>query len=295
MRKFYGKFEALKGISFNLGQGEILGFLGPNGAGKTTTIQILLQIVTPNSGAVNIFGQDAFANREETLQRMNFTSAYVHLFGSLTVWQNLKVFAMLYGLTKYDRIHKLLKEFEAGDLKDKKAATLSSGQLTRVMVVKALLNEPELLLLDEPTSSLDPDIAVKMREILLYIRQDRGLSMLYTSHNMAEIEAMCDRVIFLSHGQIVANDTPAKLTKLIPDHDLRVTFARLPSDLNEFLSGRRIEANVSDHTVHITTANEYIPKILGEMYGAGFDIKDINIEEPNLEDVFLKIARDKTL
>src|SRR3990167_10795965 len=106
LRKFYGKFEALKGISFSLGQGEILGFLGPNGAGKTTTIQILLQIVTPNSGAVNIFGLDAFANREEVLQRMKFTSAYVHLFGSLTVWQNLKVFAMLYGLTKYDRIHK---------------------------------------------------------------------------------------------------------------------------------------------------------------------------------------------
>src|SRR3989338_3139628 len=272
LKKSYGTFEALKGISFELGQGEILGFLGPNGAGKTTTIQMLLQIITPNSGAIKIFGLEAFKNREEVLQRMNFTSAYVHLFGSLTVWQNLKVFAMLYGLKGYERIHKLLKEFEAQDLKDKKAVTLSSGQLTRVMVIKALLNDPELLLLDEPTSSLDPDIAAKMRELLLYIRQDRGISMLYTSHNMAEIEAMCSRVIFLSHGEIVANDTPAKLTKLIPDHDLRVTFAQLPSHLNEFLSSRRIEGNLADHTVHITTANEYIAKILGEMYGAGFDI-----------------------
>lgn len=294
LRKSYSNFEALKGISFDLQPGEILGFLGPNGAGKTTTIQILLQIITPNSGAVNIFGLDAFRNREAVLQRMNFTSAYVHLFGSLTVWQNLKVFARLYGIKDYNRITRLLKEFEAEDLKDKKAVTLSSGQLTRVMVVKALLNEPELLLLDEPTSSLDPDIAVKMREILLQIRQDRGISMLYTSHNMAEIEAMCDRVIFLSHGQIVANDSPAKLTKLIPDHDLRVTFELIPPNLNDWLARQNIEGKIIDHTLHVTTTNEAIPVILGEMYGADFKIKDIMIEEPNLEDVFLKIARDSS-
>ena len=292
LKKSYGTFEALKGISFELGQGEILGFLGPNGAGKTTTIQMLLQIITPNSGAIKIFGLEAFKNREEVLQRMNFTSAYVHLFGSLTVWQNLKVFAMLYGLKGYERIHKLLKEFEAQDLKDKKAVTLSSGQLTRVMVIKALLNDPELLLLDEPTSSLDPDIAAKMRELLLYIRQDRGLSMLYTSHNMAEIEEMCDRVIFLSHGQIVANDTPDKLTKLIPDHQLMVTFEHQPEGLESFIKEKQLEAEITDNCVHITATNEAIPGILGSIYQRGFRIRDISIEEPNLEDVFLKIARD---
>ena len=295
LKKSYGTFEALKGISFALNQGEILGFLGPNGAGKTTTIQMLLQIITPNSGTINIFGLDAFKNREQVLQRMNFTSAYVHLFGSLTVWQNLKVFAMLYGIKGYDRIHKLLKEFEAENLKDKKAVTLSSGQLTRVMVVKALLNDPELLLLDEPTSSLDPDIAEKMREILLYIRQDRGLSMLYTSHNMAEIEEMCDRVIFLSHGQIVANDTPTTLTKLIPDHELSVSFATKPPDLEEFLSQRGVQFTVEDNHVRIVSKNETIPRILEEMYKAKFPILNISISEPNLEDVFLKIAREKTL
>ena len=292
LKKSYGTFEALKGISFELGQGEILGFLGPNGAGKTTTIQMLLQIIAPNSGAIKIFGLEAFKNREEVLQRMNFTSAYVHLFGSLTVWQNLKVFAMLYGLKGYERIHKLLKEFEAQDLKDKKAVTLSSGQLTRVMVIKALLNDPELLLLDEPTSSLDPDIAAKMRELLLYIRQDRGLSMLYTSHNMAEIEEMCDRVIFLSHGQIVANDTPDKLTKLIPDHQLMVTFEHQPEGLESFIKEKQLEAEITDNCVHITATNEAIPGILGSIYQRGFRIRDISIEEPNLEDVFLKIARD---
>ena len=291
LRKSYGAFEALKGISFELKKGEILGFLGPNGAGKTTTIQTLLQIITPNSGEVNIFGMDAFKNREEVLQRMNFTSAYVHMFGSLTVMQNLKVFALLYGIKGTERINKLLKEFEAEDLKDKKAATLSSGQLTRVMVVKALLNDPELILLDEPTSSLDPDIAEKMREILKYIRQDRGVSMLYTSHNMAEIEEMCNRVIFLSHGQIVANDTPAKLTELIPDHTLTLRFEKLDSAIENFLRGQNLDFKQADGAIHITTTNENIPTILGNVYSQGWKIKDISIEEPDLEDVFLKIAR----
>jgi len=283
---------ALKGISFSLDKGEILGFLGPNGAGKTTTIQIMLQIITPNAGEVNVFGMPAFENREEVLQRMNFTSAYVHLFGALTVWENLKVFAKLYGLKSYEKIHTLLKEFEAENLKDKKAVTLSSGQLTRVMVVKALLNDPELLLLDEPTSSLDPDIAEKMREILKEVRRTRKISMVYTSHNMAEIEEMCDRVVFLSHGNIVADDTPKKLTELIPDHTLRIVFEKEPARIGEFLKEKKLQGTVDGPVVHITTDNASIPNILGQIYQRGDRIKDINIQEPDLEDVFLKIARE---
>ncbi|MDP3995408.1 MAG: ABC transporter ATP-binding protein [bacterium] len=292
LRKQYGTFHALKGISFSAGRGEILGFLGPNGAGKTTTIQIILQIITPNSGSVALFGMDAFKNREDVLQRMNFTSAYVHLFGSLTVWENLKVFAMLYGVRGTQRISKLLKEFEAEDLKDKKAVTLSSGQLTRVMVVKALLNNPELLLLDEPTSSLDPDIAEKMREILKEIHRTRKISMLYTSHNMAEIEEMCSRVIFLANGAIVANDTPEKLTKLIPNHDLAVRFEGDPANIDAFLKEHNIAGVCSDRTLRVTAESEDIPNILGKLYAHGYKIRDINIDEPNLEDVFLKIARE---
>ncbi len=289
--KTYGNFEAVRGISFHVEKGEILGFLGPNGAGKTTTIQMLLQIVTPTSGNIHIFDKEVSKHREEVLQRMNFTSAYVHLFGSLTVWENLKVFAKLYGVKGYDRIHSLLKEFEAENLKEKKAATLSSGQLTRVMVIKALLNEPELLLLDEPTSSLDPDIAEKMREILMEVRRSRGLSMVYTSHNMAEIEEMCDRVVFLSKGKIVENDTPAKLRSLIPDHTLTVTFDTMPKDIDDFIAKHNLTSEKKDTKLSVTSNNEGIPQLLQDMYSRNYTIQDIRIEEPDLEDVFLKIAR----
>ena len=292
LHKSYGEFEALKGISFSVGRGEILGFLGPNGAGKTTTIQILLQIITPNEGDIKIFGLDIFKNREHVLQKMNFTSAYVHLFGTLTVYENLKVFAMLYGVKGDKRINKLLKEFEADDLRDKKAVTLSSGQLTKIMVIKALLNDPELLLLDEPTSSLDPDIASKMRQVLKEVHRTRGISIVYTSHNMAEIEEMCDRVIFLSHGEIVANDSPQKLTKIIPDHTLKITFSEKPKNVEKFLKDRRINAELKSNKLCIVTADEAIPILLQEMYNANYKIKDISIDEPDLEDVFLKIARE---
>ena len=291
LHKFYGSFEALKGISFDLKRGETLGFLGPNGAGKTTTIQILLQLITPEKGQVNIFGMPSFAHREAVLGRMNFTSAYANLFGALSVRENLKVFAMLYGIKGTKRINDLIDEFSANDLRDKKAQTLSSGQLTRVMIIKALLNEPELLLLDEPTSSLDPDMAARFRDVLKETREKRGISMLYTSHNMSEIEEMCDRVIFLSHGRIVANDSPKKLTKLIPDHTLSVSFEKRPDDLDKFLKDRRIEAKNDEGILRIVATNEAIPAILKEMYNADYKIKNISIDEPDLEDVFLKFAR----
>ncbi len=291
VRKFYKSFEALKGVSFDLKQGETLGLLGPNGAGKTTIMQILLQIIVPDSGMVEIFGKNAFKNREEVLQKMNFTSAYVHLFGALTVFENLKVFAKLYGIKGVKKIDSLIQEFEANELKNKKASNLSSGQLTKVMIIKALLNDPELLLLDEPTSSLDPDMAHKFREILKKVKKDRGVSMLYTSHNMPEIEEMCDRVIFLSKGRIAANDTPEKLTKIIPNHTLRVEFVSLPLDIEDFLSKRQINAQISQDAIMIETENEEIPAILQEIYRYGYKIKNISIDEPDLEDVFIKFAR----
>ena len=293
LTKKFGKTIAVNTISFTVLKGKVVGLLGPNGAGKSTTIEMVLGLIEPTSGTIEIFGKNISTHREEVLSRINYSSAYIQFMSRLTVFENLKVFAMLYNVKQKDKkIRSIAEELEITDLLNTLFFKLSSGQKTRIVFAKTLLNDPEFLLLDEPTASLDPDIAFKVRELLQKINRERGVSMLYTSHNMAEVEEMCDRVIFLSHGQIVANDTPDKLTKLIPDHQLMVTFEHQPEGLESFIKEKQLEAEITDNCVHITATNEAIPGILGSIYQRGFRIRDISIEEPNLEDVFLKIARD---
>jgi ABC-2 type transport system ATP-binding protein len=223
--KKFGEFTAVNGISFSIEEGKITGLLGPNGAGKTTTIQMLLDIITPTSGDIHIFGLDAKKNREEVLGRMNFSSPYVSLPSNLKVIENLKTFARLYGVKNIDaRIHELADYFEIRDLLPKMTSSLSTGQLTRVNLTKALLNEPKLLLLDEPTASLDPDIADRTRQMFLKIQKEKGVAILYTSHNMAEVEEICDRVIFINHGVIQDQGTPDELIAKYGKKDLNDVF-----------------------------------------------------------------------
>ncbi|OGC81635.1 MAG: ABC transporter ATP-binding protein [Candidatus Abawacabacteria bacterium RBG_16_42_10] len=216
LTKRFADFTAVDNISFSMGKGEIVGFLGPNGAGKTTTIHMLLDLITPSGGEISIFGKDFRKHREEILQQMNFASPYVSLPYRLTVFENLMVFACIYNIEHpKKRIEELLEMFEIADLQDEPAGTLSSGQNTRVGLCKSLLNKPKLLLLDEPTASLDPEISHHVREILLRIREQENTSILYTSHNMAETENICDRIVFLNHGKIIADGTPIEITKAI--------------------------------------------------------------------------------
>lgn len=225
LAKTFGKTPAVKGISFNVYEGEICGLLGPNGAGKTTTIQMLLDLITPTAGTVKIFGKEMKGHREEILGAMNFSSPYVSLPGNLKVIENLKTFARLYGVKDIKaKIAELAKFFDIEDFLGKMTANLSTGQLTRLNLTKALLNDPKLLLLDEPTSSLDPDIADKTRQMLLKIRAERGVTMLYTSHNMAEVEEICDRVIFINHGEVKDEGTPAALISKYGKKDLNDVF-----------------------------------------------------------------------
>ncbi|MDE2079701.1 MAG: ABC transporter ATP-binding protein [Patescibacteria group bacterium] len=226
--KKFGNFTAVDGISFGVRGGEITGFLGPNGAGKTTTLQMILDLITPTSGSVKIFGKDMRHHREEILGGLNFSSPYVTLPGNLRVWENLKTFARLYGVRDIDaKINELVDFFEIRDLLPKLTYSLSTGQLTRLNLTKALLNDPKLLLLDEPTSSLDPDIADRTRQMLLRIRKERGVTMLYTSHNMAEVEEICDRVIFVNHGKIVSEGTPEELIAQYGRKDLNDVFLHI--------------------------------------------------------------------
>ncbi|MDO8482634.1 MAG: ABC transporter ATP-binding protein [bacterium] len=226
--KNFGKVPAVKGISFNVYEGEICGLLGPNGAGKTTTIQMLLDLITPTSGMVKIFGKEMKGNREEILGALNFSSPYVALPGNLTAWENLATFARLYGVKDVKgTIESLADFFEIRALLPKMTSSLSTGQLTRLNLTKALLNSPKLLLLDEPTSSLDPDIADRTRQMLLKIQSDRQVSMLFTSHNMAEVEEICDRVIFINHGEIKDEGTPEELIKKYGKTDLNDVFLHI--------------------------------------------------------------------
>lgn len=228
LTKDFNGFMAVEDISFDCRRGEILGLIGPNGAGKTTTLQMLLGLTTPTSGVIRIFGLDMDSHRQEILSRVNFSSSYISLPFSLTVRENLMVFARLYGVASPKRrIEELLGIFEIGALKDTPVRRLSSGQITRVCLCKALLNSPEVLFLDEPTASLDPDIADKTRKLLKKIKDERSISILYTSHNMKEMEEMCDRVIFMDKGRVIETGAPEEIKRKHKGADLEDVFIML--------------------------------------------------------------------
>ncbi|MBA7626169.1 Daunorubicin/doxorubicin resistance ATP-binding protein DrrA [subsurface metagenome] len=228
LTKVFKSFKAVDNVSFDIYPGEILGLLGPNGAGKTTIIHMLLGLTTPASGDINVFGFDLKKNREKIIQDVNFSSSYVSMPNSLTVKENLKVFARLYKVKKKEkRISELLKIFEIEAIEDKLVRHISSGHQTRLNLAKALINNPKILFLDEPTASLDPDIADKTRSLLKSIKKNRNLSILYTSHNMKEMEEMSDRIIFLHKGRIIAEGRPEEIIRDFRRKNLEEVFLKV--------------------------------------------------------------------
>jgi ABC-2 type transport system ATP-binding protein len=210
--KVYKSGTAVDGISFKLPPGSMTALLGGNGAGKTTTISMIMGLVTPTSGTVSVLGVNMARHRYKALHRMNFESPYVEMPMRLTIRQNLTVFGMLYGVADLrGRIAELAHDLDLADLLDRPTGKLSSGQKTRVSLAKSLLNRPEVLLLDEPTASLDPDTADWMRGHLERYRAERGATVLLASHNMNEVERLCDRVIIMKVGRIEDDDTPERL------------------------------------------------------------------------------------
>jgi len=231
LTKRYNSFTAVDRISFEVNEGEIVSLLGPNGAGKTTTIQMLLSLVSPTSGDIQVFGKHFKEHREELLSMMNFSAPYSLLPYNLTPREGLKVFSLLYGVRNHkERVSALLEEFNLMELVDKKIGQLSTGEQMRLGVAKAFVNNPRLLLLDEPTSSLDPPTARHLRaRILQLIKESRG-AVLWTSHNMREVETVSDRIIFLSRGRIVADDTPANLKRQFGQEDLEEIFITIAKE-----------------------------------------------------------------
>jgi len=215
LAKSFGTLKAVDDVSFQVSAGEIVGLLGPNGAGKTTTINMILGVLEPTAGRIAIQGVDLRADRSAALSCTNFAAVYAPLPGNLTVEQNLRVFGMIYAvenLTK--RIEEVMAIYDLSHFRRTKAGVLSSGEQTRLGLAKAMLNRPRLLLLDEPTASIDPSAARDIRAGIAEVVESGRCGVLWTSHNMVEVEAVCDRVLFLSHGRIVLEGDPKTLPQL---------------------------------------------------------------------------------
>jgi len=225
LAKIYKSGVAVDGISFALAQGSITGLLGGNGAGKTTTIAMIMGLIIPTSGRARVLGAEMPRQRYRVLGRMNFESPYVDMPARLTTRQNLTVFAMLYGVEDAAaRVKALAEQLDLVELLDRPTGKLSAGQKTRVSLAKALVNRPEILLLDEPTASLDPDTADWVRARIAAYRRERGATILLASHNMAEVERLCERVIIMKKGRIEDDDAPEALLARYGRHTLEEVF-----------------------------------------------------------------------
>lgn len=228
LTKRYGTIVALDGVSFEVRRGEIVGLLGPNGAGKTTTINMILGVLEPSAGRVVIEGCDVMRQRAQALASTNFAAVYAPMPGNLTVWQNLRFFGHIYGVPRLAaRIERLLDQFALTAFRNTKCGVLSSGEQTRVALAKALLNHPRLLLLDEPTASLDPATARDIRTLIRGVAAAGETGILWTSHNMLEVQDVCHRVLFLSRGRILLEGDPRELPRQRGAGSLEDLFVRV--------------------------------------------------------------------
>ncbi|MBA3752135.1 ABC transporter ATP-binding protein [Candidatus Dependentiae bacterium] len=290
-------YTAVNSISFHISKGEILGFLGTNGAGKTTTIQMLLGTLTPSSGSITYFGTDFAGNRIPLLKKIGYASGYDRLPARLTIYENLDVFGRVYGIQQPQRDHqieKLLKFFGMWQIRYKIMGGLSAGQVTRVMLAKAFIADPQIVLLDEPTASLDPDVAHEVRQFILTQRKERNISFLITSHNMEEVTELCDRVLVLKNGTIIADNTPEQLARLTSKARIHLTFDEQHRErVCFFLSSNGVSYTMLGIQVMIELDEHLIAQFLADLGKNHLMYTHITIDKPSLKDYFLSIARSR--
>lgn len=293
LTKKFGKFTAVDDISFSIKEGEIVGLLGPNGAGKTTTIDMLIGILKPTSGDISIFGKPFEENRRSILQYMNFSASYINLPWKMKIWENLYTFGRLYQIKNYkDKSENLIEEFLLTDLRNKFMKDLSSGQQARVYLCKAFINDPKLLLLDEPTAFMDPDIADTIRKLIMKKVRVMNSTIIFTSHNMAEVTELCDRVIFLSKGKIIAKDTPEALAKKIGFCRVHLMMIDGQKRTLSWCNDQKIRASAEGRYVTVKLTEKGIASFLSKLGDLGVEYDEISVDKPTLEDFFLKITRE---
>ncbi|KKR96799.1 MAG: ABC-type multidrug transport system, ATPase component [candidate division TM6 bacterium GW2011_GWE2_41_16] len=275
-------FVAVKEISFSLTRGETLGFLGANGAGKTTTMQMLLGVLTPTSGSMQF-----------NAQRIAFASGTMKLPSNLTVYECLRMYGLLYGMNWSHltvRIEEMLDAFRIRHLAHKNSTRLSAGQTTTVILARTFLVEPDLILLDEPTATLDPENAQTIRQFIATYSKQHTVSMLFTSHNMAEVTELCDRIIVLKNGEIVADNTPERLAATVCFVTLTLLVVQNLSRLTEYLTVSQIRFELKEHDfIEIALDEQSVAKVLNQCAQLGVDYSSISVGKPTLEDYFIAL------
>jgi ABC-2 type transport system ATP-binding protein len=288
----HGKKQVLKGVSLKIEEGEIFGILGPNGAGKTTLISILSTLTIPDAGNVEIFGYDALREANRVKELVNISSGNPNFPWSLTVNENLHYFALLYGLKNKEKaIKKVIDMLELEPFRDARFDSLSTGTKQRLSLAKALLNEPRLLFLDEPTVGLDPDMAIRIRKLIKQIHDEKDITIILTTHYMKEAEQLCGRIAFIKNGEIIANATPDELKRQMKlGESISIEYqGNFDTAVLKNIPGI-LDIRHSDGKLIIMAEN--VESILNDLLKKLCDIhiKKIEISSPNLEDVFLKLS-----
>ena len=289
--------EALRGLDLRVPAGAIWGILGPNGAGKTTLLSILSNLLTPEAGDVHVLGMNLRTDARAVCKRINLSSGHANFLWSMTVRENLEYYAMLYGLSgrrRKRKIEALLDLFSLRDSAGVRFEELSTGTKQKLSLSKALINDPELLFLDEPTVGLDPDVAHRIRDMVRHLHDEQGTTVLITTHNMKEAETLCEEIAFIVNGRIKAQGSPAELKEDLHLGDLiHIDFQGvLPVAALQALKGiYNVQVNDSSCQILVDNRRERLPQLLGFFTGQDITITNLNIQESDLEDVFIEFTR----
>ena len=288
---------AVDDLSFYVTRGEIFGLLGANGAGKSTTINMLTGLVAPDKGTIRLLGKDPEKEWEYVKNKVNVSTAYYPLTDVLTIRQNLRVYAKIYNVKDAEKkINTLLEQFELTKLADKKIVTLSSGERTRTVLCKGLLNDPQLLFLDECTVGLDPDIAEKTRRIIKEYHEKTGCTILFTSHYMHEVEELCDRIAFMEEGKILTIATANEMKKRVKKYKVEVTLDDNGDELKKLLKEEGLtvlSGNENTIVFEVDPMSDDVNTIVKRLVKLGLGLKDFHVKKPSLDDIFIHYARRK--